>query len=110
MKVIKEGNTKKQCTCEYCGTVIEYDVKEDIPVSGIQWLKFVCPTCENTIIPNVKTDVQNTIHSLAHKETIKKLKTIYEKMKKLFDDKYFSYEESIVLNILLSIISKEIND
>lgn len=84
MKLIKEGNTKRQCICEYCGAIIEYDVKEDIPASGIQWLKFVCPTCENTIIPNVKTDIQNIIHSLAYKETIEKLKTIYEEMKKLF--------------------------
>lgn len=110
MKLIKEGNTKKQCICEYCGTIIEYDVKEDIPASGIQWLNFVCPTCENTIIPNVKIDVQNIIHSLAHKEMIKELNTLYNEILKYAKSRSFSGIEISIMDSLLNIISRRIDE
>lgn len=67
MKIIKRGNTKRQFVCEYCDAIIEYDIKEDVPASGIRRLKIQCPTCDNnTIIHNTKldVDVEKTMKSM----------------------------------------------
>lgn len=110
MRVIKQGNTKRQCICEYCGAVIEYDVKEDIPASGIEWFKFRCPTCDNDIIPNTKTDLHKVINSLAHQEMIKELNKFYNVILEYIKSRDLSGIEASTVNSLFNIISREIDE
>lgn len=110
MRVIKEGNTKKQCICEYCGTIIEYDAKEDIPVSGIQWVEFKCPTCNNTIRPNTKLDIQKVISSCAHQEIITELNKLYNDILMYAKSKGFDGTELNVVDSILHILSSRIDE
>lgn len=108
MKVIKEGNTKKQCICEYCGTIIEYDAKEDIPASGIEWFKFECPLCNNTIRPNTKLDVEKIMKSMVTEKVKDELINIYKCINIVIKSRSFTEAECIIIDSILSIISQHI--
>lgn len=110
MKVIKKGNTKKQCICEYCGTIVEYDAKEDIPASGIEWFKFECPLCNNTIRPNTKLDIQKVISSCASREIIVELNKLYNDILMYAKSKGFDGTELNVVDSILHILSSRTDE
>lgn len=68
-----------------------------------------CPTCNNTIMPNTKLDVEKTMKSMVTEKVKDELINIYECINTYIKSRSFTDTESIIINSILNITLQHIH-
>lgn len=104
MKVIKEGNIKKQHICKYCGSILEYDLKVFHKSS-----KMICPLCEYEQQIDPILNIEKIMESMITERVENELSNVYNCINTYIKSRSFTNIESVVIDSILNIISQYIN-